>query len=414
MPQMVRNLQEELAKATMGQGFLLVAGDCAESLSEFSVDRVRDTFRLILQMALILTFGGAVPVVKVGRMAGLLAKPCSATSKVDGGVELPAYREDNVNCENLTVEARTPDPTSLIKAYQQHAQTQNILRAFAKGGYADISRLHAWNLDFVKKSYPGSQYRDLASKVDESLRFMEAIGVDISSPTFTETNLYTAHECFILPYEQALTRVDSTTGRWYDCSAHMLWIGERSRQLDAAHIEFCRGIENPVGIKISEKCEPSELLDLISTVNPDNIPGRVVAIVRMEAEKLRTYLPVLIRAVQTNGKHVLWVSDPVHGNTVTTSSGRKTCSFEAIRAELTAFFDVHDDIGTHAGGFHVEMTGDDVTECIGGVAGLTEAGDLECCTAHREPRLNGEQSLELAFLVAQRLRQNLGLKPLGE
>mmetsp|Transcript_18745 Transcript_18745/g.37130 ORF Transcript_18745/g.37130 Transcript_18745/m.37130 type:complete len:500 (+) Transcript_18745:67-1566(+) len=408
----VRDLQEKLAKATVGQGFLLMGGDCAESFAEFNINKVRDSFRVILQMALILSFGGSVPVIKIGRMAGQFAKPRSSGTEVVNGVEIPSYRGDNVNREEATLEARTPDPKLMVEAYHQCTQTLNILRAFSSGGYADMSRLHAWNLDFVESTEEGSKYRELASKVDEALRFMKAIGVDTSSPAFTTTSFFTGHEALLLPYEEALTREDSLTGKVYDCSAHLLWIGERTRQLDGAHIEFCRGIHNPLGVKISDKCEPSELLELLDAVNPENVPGRVTVIVRMGAEKLRTNLPPLLRAVQRGGKHVLWCSDPVHGNTVTSKNGYKTRDFAAIRAELRAFFDVHEELGTHAGGFHVEMTGDDVTECLGGIADITEEDLAKRYTTHCDPRLNGAQSIELAFLVAQRMRSKMGLPPL--
>jgi len=408
-----RSLSEALAKATMGQGFLLMGGDCAESFKEFNVDTIRDSFRVILQMALVLTFGGSMPVIKVGRMAGQFAKPRSAPTEMVNGVELPSYRGDIINTEDPTPEARKNNPNLMVECYHQSAQTLNILRAFATGGYADISRLHAWNLDFVEQTPEGSKYRELASKVDESLRFLKAIGIDTSSSTFSQTNFYTAHECLLLPYEEALTRQDSTTGHWYDCSAHMLWVGERTRQLGGAHLEFLKGIGNPLGVKISDKCTETELLDLLDVLNPDNIPGKVSIIVRMGAEKLRENLPTLIRAVQREGRNVLWVSDPVHGNTVKAPNGYKTREFEKIRDELRAFFDVHAEMGSHPGGVHLEMTGKDVTECVGGSVGNVEFDDLsKRYDTHCDPRLNGAQSLELAFLIASRLRRQQGLPPL--
>lgn len=354
-----------------------------------------------------------MPVIKVGRMAGQFAKPRSSGTEVIDGVELPSYRGDNVNGMEFTPEARRPDPNRMVRAYHQCSQTLNILRAFAVGGFADMGRLHNWNLDFVKSTPSGSRYRQLASKVEETLRFVQAIGLDTSKHPFTQTEFFTAHECLLLPYEEALTRQDSTTGRWYDCSAHMLWIGERTRQLDCAHVEFCRGLGNPVGIKVSDKCSPEDLLALIDRINPDNIPGRITIIVRMGADKVREFLPGLIQAVEREKKSVLWVSDPVHGNTIKTDTGFKTRDFDAIRAELRAFFDVHDECGTHPGGFHIEMTGEDVTECVGGAAGIT-AEDLKLrYTTHCDPRLNGQQALELAFLVAERLRKRqIGLPPL--
>lgn len=408
----VRSLHEQLARACSGQGFLLMGGDCAEAFEEFNVDHVRDSFRVMLQMSLVLTFGSAMPIIKVGRMAGQFAKPRSEPDEVRDGVSLPSYRGDIINTEEFTPEARRHNPNNMIRAYHQSAQTLNILRAFSTGGYADMSRLHAWNLDFVESTDEGSRYRKFATKVDESLRFMKAIGVDTSSPTFTKTEFYTAHECLLLPYEEALTREDSTTGRSYDCSAHMLWVGERTRELDGAHLEFTRGIGNPLGVKVSDKCSPEELLRIIDTMNPQNTPGRLTVVVRMGAEKVRKNLPGLIRAVQREGKSVLWISDPVHGNTYKTEGGFKTRSFEAIRDELRAFFDVHDEMGSHPGGVHLEMTGEDVTECTGGVSGVTEATLNERYNTYCDPRLNGEQALELAFLIAERLRMRTGLPPI--
>jgi len=408
----VRTLHEQLARACSGQGFLLMGGDCAEAFDEFNVDHVRDTFRVLLQMALVLTFGSAMPIIKVGRMAGQFAKPRSEPDEVRDGVTLPSYRGDNINREDFTPEARRHDPNNMVKAYHQSTQTLNILRAFSTGGYADISRLHAWNLDFVESTEEGSRYRTFANKVDESLRFMKAIGVDTGSPAFTKTDFFTAHECLLLPYEQALTRLDSTTGRYYDCSAHMLWVGERTRQLDGAHLEFCRGVKNPLGVKVSDKCTPEELITIIDTMNPKNIPGRLTIIVRMGAEKLRKNLPGLIRAVQREGKSVLWISDPVHGNTRKTENGFKTRDFDAIRSELRAFFDVHDEMGSHPGGVHMEMTGEDVTECVGGMSNVTEDTLPDRYNTYCDPRLNGAQALELAFLIAERMRKRSGLPPI--
>jgi len=409
----VRKLHEGLAKATMGNGFLLMGGDCAESFEEFNVDHIRDTFRVILQMALVLTFGGSMPVVKIGRMAGQFAKPRSEPDEVIDGVALPSYRGDIINGEDFTPEARIHSPYRMVDAYHQSAQTLNLLRAFSTGGYADISRVHAWNLDFVDQTDEGSKYRELATKVDESLRFMSAIGVDTQSSKFTQCDFYTAHECLLLPYEQALTRVDSTTGRYYDCSAHMLWVGERTRQLDHAHIHFVQGIQNPIGIKVSDKASPEEVIRLLDAVNPDNIPGRCVIIVRMGAEQIYSKLPTVIRAVQREGRNVLWCSDPVHANTIKLESGLKTRPFERIRAELRAFFDVCDEMGCHPGGVHVEMTGNDVTECLGGSVCDVTVDDLnKRYHTHCDPRLNGAQALELAFLIADRMRSRQGLPPL--
>jgi len=408
----VRYLHEQLARACHGQGFLLMGGDCAESFREFNVDHVRDTFRVILQMSLVLTFGGAMPVIKIGRMAGQFAKPRSDPLEEKDGVALPSYRGDIINDEDFTEKSRRNNPFNMVEAYHQSAQTLNILRAFASGGYADISRLHAWNLDFVDQTEEGSRYRKFATKVDESLRFMKAIGLDTGNERFTKTDFFTAHECLLLPYEQALTRMDSTTGKWYDCSAHMLWVGERTRELDGAHLEFTRGVGNPLGVKISDKCTPEELIRILDTMNPNNTPGKITIIVRMGAEKLRKNLPGLIRVVQREGKSVLWISDPVHGNTRKTSNGFKTRDFEKIRDELIAFFDVHDEMGSHPGGIHLEMTGEDVTECVGGFSDVTEETLPDRYNTQCDPRLNGAQALELAFLVAERMRERTGLPPI--
>ena len=414
----VRTLQEELGRACMGDGFVLFGGDCAESFDEFSVDHVRDTFRVILQMALVMTYGGAQPVIKIGRMAGQFAKPRSSSTETIDGLTLPSYQGDNINAEApFTAEARAADPARMVQAYHQCTQTLNILRAFSTGGYADISRLHNWNLDFVEQTAPGSRYRSFAAQVDESLRFMRAIGVDTRSSTFSQTSFYTAHECLLLPYEEALTRQDSTTGRFYDCSAHLLWVGERTRQPGKAHFEFVRGIQNPVGVKISDKATPEDVLTILDTFNPKNIPGKVTLITRMNAKNLREKLPPLIRAVQAKGKAALWVSDPVHGNGYKAENGIKTRNFDAIRDEIDAFFDVHGQLGTHAGGVHLEMTGKDVTECIGGdTNGVTMEGTRGLATkylTHCDPRLNSMQSLELAFSMAERLREQAGLPGLG-
>lgn len=365
-------------------------------------------------MALTITYGSGQPVIKIGRMAGQFAKPRSSpmeTKVVDGvEVSLPSYKGDNVNKQEFTLEARTPDPSLMVKAYHQCAQTLNILRAFTKGGYADISRLQAWNLDFVARSPQGSKYRHLASKVEETLRFMRAIGIDTSADAFTKTEFFTAHECLLLPYEEALTRQDSLTGQWYDCSAHMLWVGERTRQLDCGHLEFVRGLGNPLGVKISDKCTGDELVTLLDTINPENTPGRVTLIIRMGASKVREHLPRLIKAVEDAGKNVLWISDPVHGNTITSESGYKTRPLKDIMDEIKGFFEVHKAMGTHPGGVHLEMTGESVTECLGGaVDEVTSERMNEMYTTHCDPRLNAEQALEVAFDVAEEFRKAAGL-----
>ena len=412
----VRSLRRELEKVCNREAFVLMGGDCAETFQEFHVDKVRDTFRVLLQMALIITYGASLPVIKIGRMAGQFAKPRSSPTETKNGVTLPSFRGDIVNRSDFSPESRKNNPENMIEAHHQSAQTLNILRAFSTGGYASIQRLHEWNLEFVDETEEGSRYRKLASRVEESLRFIKAIGIDVNSPTFTQIDFYTAHEALLLPYEEALTRIDSTTGEYVDCSAHMLWVGERTRQVEGAHFEFVRGVPNPLGVKISSKCTAEEVLRICNALNPDNIPGKLTLIVRMGAGALRAHLPKLIRAVQEGEKNVIWISDPVHGNTrnaVNENGSFKTRDFSAIRAELEAFFDIHDEMGTHPGGIHLEMTGERVTECVGGsVHEIKEENLHQEYRTHCDPRLNAEQSLELAFLVAERMRSRTGLSPL--
>ncbi|KAJ7516035.1 hypothetical protein O6H91_22G039600 [Diphasiastrum complanatum] len=400
-----RSLEDRLAEAALGRAFLLQGGDCAESFKEFSANNIRDTFRVLLQMSVVLMFGGQMPVIKVGRMAGQFAKPRSEHFEVVNGVKLPSYRGDNVNGDAFDSESRIPDPQRMVRSYCQAAATLNLLRAFATGGYAAMQRVTQWNLDFTLHSEQGGRYLELANRVDEALGFMAASGLTKDHPIMTTTEFWTSHECLLLPFEQALTRQDSTTGLWYDCSAHLLWLGERTRQLDGAHIEFLRGIANPLGVKVSDKMDPSELVKVCKILNPENKPGRLTIIVRMGADILRKKLPHLIRAVRQSGIIVTWVSDPMHGNTIKTISGIKTRSFDAIRAELRAFFDVHQHEGSHPGGVHLEMTGQNVTECIGG-SKLVSVDDLSSrYHTHCDPRLNASQSLELAFVIAGRLRE---------
>jgi 3-deoxy-7-phosphoheptulonate synthase len=415
----MRDLQAQLAEAQKGNGFLLMGGDCAESFDEFSTDHIRDTMRVILQMALVITYGSGQPVIKIGRMAGQFAKPRSSPVekvKMDDGseVELPSYKGDNVNLDEPTLEARIPNPQLMLRAYHQCAQTLNILRAFVGGGYADLSRLQEWNLDFVQKSPQGSKYRMLATKVEEAMRFIKAIGIDTQGGQFKTTSFYTAHECLLLQYEEALTREDSTSvradstgpGNFYGCSANMLWIGERTRQLDCGHLQFVRGLKNPLGVKISNKCENDELIELLDIINPDNTPGRVTLIIRMGNENIREHLPRLIEAVESAGKNVLWISDPVHGNTITAANGKKTRPVGRIMDEINGFFEVHQNMGTHPGGVHLEMTGESVTECVGGtIDEITEEGLNKAYKTHCDPRLNGEQALEIAFQISERFRE---------
>ncbi|KAG8047826.1 hypothetical protein GUJ93_ZPchr0008g13986 [Zizania palustris] len=400
-----RNLEERLAEAAVGRAFLLQGGDCAESFKEFNANNIRDTFRVLLQMSVVLMFGGQMPVIKVGRMAGQFAKPRSDGFEERDGVKLPSYRGDNINGDAFNEKSRSPDPHRMIRAYSQSAATLNLLRAFATGGYAAMQRVTQWNLDFTEHSEQGDRYMELAHRVDEALGFMAAAGLTMDHPIMTTTEFWTSHECLLLPYEQALTREDSTTGLYYDCSAHFLWVGERTRQLDCAHVEFLRGIANPLGIKVSDKIDPKELVKLIDILNPENRPGRITIITRMGPENMRVKLPHLIRAVRGAGQVVTWVTDPMHGNTMKAPCGLKTRSFDRILAEVRAFFDVHEQEGSHPGGVHLEMTGQNVTECIGGSRTVTFDDLGSRYHTHCDPRLNASQSLELAFIIAERLRK---------
>jgi len=401
-----RKLKKALAKVAAGEAFLFQGGDCAESFAEFSANNIRDTFRIILQCAVVLTFGGATPVVKVGRMAGQFAKPRSADEETRGGVTLPSYRGDIINGFDFTAEARVPDPERMIRVYNQAASTLNLLRAFAQGGYADLNEVHRWNLDFVGHDLQGERFQDLARRITESLEFMAACGINgNNTQAIRETDFYTSHEALLLPYEQALTRVDSTTGDWYDVSAHLLWIGDRTRQPDGAHVEFLRGVKNPLGIKCGPTITGDELLRLLDVLNPANEPGRITLVARMGDEKIKKYLPPLLRVVKQAGRNVVWCTDPMHGNTQTADGGYKTREFERIMAEVRAFFAICDSEGVWPGGIHLEMTGRDVTECTGGVAAVTEADLGESYQTHCDPRLNATQALELAFLVADALKK---------
>jgi 3-deoxy-7-phosphoheptulonate synthase len=401
-----RDLMTALGRVAQGKAFLLQGGDCAESFAEFRANNIRDTFKVLLQMAVVLTFGAACPVVKVGRMAGQFAKPRSGPVEEQNGVTLPAYRGDIVNGIEFTAEARRPDPQRLIRAYNQSAATLNLLRAFAQGGFADLHKVHRWNLDFVADSPQGHRYRELADRLDESLAFMEACGLTADvTPQVRETAFYTSHEALLLWYEQALTRRDSLTGDWYDCSAHMLWIGDRTRQPDGAHVEFLRGVKNPIGLKVGPTTGADELIRLIDILNPDDVPGRLTLISRMGADEVETRLPPLVRAVKREGRTVVWACDPMHGNTVKSKTGFKTRAVARILAEVRGFFAVHAAEGTHAGGVHFEMTGQDVTECIGGAQAITDETLKDRYHTHCDPRLNASQSLELAFTIAEELKR---------
>jgi 3-deoxy-7-phosphoheptulonate synthase len=400
-----RRLQEALGNVAEGKAFLLQGGDCAESFAEFSANNIRDTFRVLLQMAVVLTFGAALPVVKVGRIAGQFAKPRSAPTETIGGVELPSYRGDIVNGMEFNAEARKPDPERLVQSYNQSAATLNLLRAFAQGGFADLHKVHRWNLEFVADSPLGARYQELAERLSETLEFMAACGLTSETvPQIRETEFYTSHEALLLHYEQALTRVDSLTGKWYGCSAHLLWIGDRTRNLDGAHVEYMKGIQNPIGLKCGPSLEPDDLLRLIDALNPTNIPGRLTLIARMGHERVEAKLPALVRAVKRHGAKVVWSCDPMHGNTIKSASGYKTRPFDRILSEVKSFFAVHRAEGSHAGGVHFEMTGQDVTECIGGAKAVTEDTLADRYHTHCDPRLNASQSLELAFLIAEQLK----------
>jgi 3-deoxy-7-phosphoheptulonate synthase len=399
-----RRLQEHLAAVGRGEAFLLTGGDCAESFAEFHADTIRDTFRILLQMAVILTFGTSRPVVKLGRMAGQFAKPRSSGEETRDGLTLPAYRGDAVNGLPFLPAERAPDPGRLVAAYHQSAATLNLLRAFAQGGYADLHRVHRWNLDFVANSPQGERYQALADRLDETLRFMAACGITSARvPQLREVEFFTAHEALLLHYEQALTRVDSTTGDWYDCSAHFLWIGDRTRQPDGAHVEFLRGVKNPIGLKVGPTTDPEGLVRLCDTLDPDATPGRLTLIARMGAAKVDTHLPELVRAVRRAGRSPVWCCDPMHGNTRTTASGFKTRDFADVLTEVERFVGVMGDLDVPAGGVHIEMTGKNVTECVGGSDEVHEHMLGERYDTHCDPRLNANQSLELAFRVADLL-----------
>jgi 3-deoxy-7-phosphoheptulonate synthase len=401
-----RRLKAALRDVADGKAFLLQGGDCAESFAEFHPNNIRDTFRVLLQMAVVLTYGAACPVVKVSRMAGQFAKPRTADTETQNGLTLPAYRGDIVNGMEFDAASRAPDPQRMMRAYSQAAATLNLLRAFAQGGYADLHRVHSWNQGFVEKSPAGARYQEMADRLSETLDFMAACGLTSeTTPQIRETDLYTSHEALLLSYEQALTRVDSTSGDWYDCSAHMLWIGDRTRQPDGAHVEFLRGVKNPIGLKCGPTLPADDLLRLIDTLNSENEAGRLTLIARMGADKVEAKLPALIRAVQREGRRVVWCCDPMHGNTITSSTGYKTRQVDRILAEVRGFFAVHEAEGSYAGGVHFEMTGQDVTECIGGAQAITETGLADRYHTHCDPRLNASQALELAFLLAESLKK---------
>jgi 3-deoxy-7-phosphoheptulonate synthase len=400
-----RDLKSQLAEVARGKAFLLQGGDCAESFAEHGADHIRDFFRAFLQMAVVLTHGASKPVVKVGRIAGQFAKPRSADTETVDGVTLPSYRGDIINDIEFTAEARIPDPERMLMAYRQSAATLNLLRAFASGGYADLTRVHEWTMGFMKGSNAYPRFEELATKIDDAIDFMRALGLNPeNTPALRETRFFTSHEALLLGYEEALTRRDSITNDWYATSGHMLWIGDRTRQPDAAHVEYFAGIKNPIGVKCGPSLAGDDLLRLLDKLNPTDEAGRITLIGRFGHDKVRDHLPRLIETVKSAGRTVVWCSDPMHGNTVKASTGYKTRPFDRIMSEVKAFFDVHREMGTYAGGVHIEMTGDDVTECVGGISAVSEANLKDRYHTYCDPRLNASQALELAFLVAEEVR----------
>jgi 3-deoxy-7-phosphoheptulonate synthase len=400
-----RNLLKQLGNVANGKAFLLQGGDCAESFADFNPNNIRDTFKVILQMAVVLTFGSSCPVVKVGRIAGQFAKPRSQDTETIDNVELESYKGDIINGIDFNESSRTANPERLIQAYNQSAATLNLLRAFAQGGFANLKQIHQWNLSFADDNQYKKKFEDMANRIDECISFMEACGInDQNVRQMNETDFYTSHEALLLPYEEALTRIDSTTGKWYGVSAHMLWVGDRTRQLDGAHIEFVKGIENPIGLKVGPTTDINELLKIIDVVNPNNIPGRITLICRMGAEKIASILPNIIKQVKKTDSQVVWACDPMHGNTIKASSGYKTRPLTNIISEIEQFFKIHRNEGTYPGGIHLEMTGQDVTECIGGIKEITEDDLKSRYHTYCDPRLNASQSLELAFLLSDFLK----------
>ena len=403
----VRSLRKALSEVAEGNGFLLQGGDCAESFSEFSADNIRDTFRVILQMAVILTSGLNAPVTKVGRMAGQFAKPRSKATEIINGKALPSYAGDIINDIQFNDEKRIPDPQRLLKAYSQAASTLNLLRAFADGGYADLRHVNSWNMGFVKSGPQGERYRHLANQIQDSLNFMQALGVTSNNtPQLRKVSFYTSHEALLLPYEEALTRIDSTSGDIYDTSAHFVWIGDRTRFKDSAHVEFCRGINNPIGIKCGPSLVMDDLIELLDILNPNDNAGRITLITRFGHDKIESYLPSLIRRVSDEGRTVVWSCDPMHGNTIKSDIGIKTRKFDNILSEVKQNIRIHKAEGSHPGGIHLEMTGQNVTECTGGLDEISESDLSDRYRTHCDPRLNANQAIELAFLIADELKKN--------
>lgn len=401
-----RSLKEELAKVCNGEAFLLQGGDCAESFTNFNANNIRDMFKVLLQMAIVLTFAGGYPVVKVGRVAGQFAKPRSSDFEEANGIKLPSYRGDIINGFEFDEKARVPDPKRMIEAYYQSASTMNLLRAFSRGGLADLHQVHKWNLGFVKKPEIGEKYAKLADELTKTLSFMAACGItSANTPVINQTAVYTSHEALLLPYEEALTRVDSLSGEWYDCSAHMLWIGERTRGINDAHVHFLSGVKNPIGVKIGPSAKAEDVTLLANKLNPENEAGRLNVIIRMGADKIGENLPKILRELKREGLNIVYSIDPMHGNTVKTSNNYKTREFDKIISEVRSFFEIHKAEGTRAGGVHLEMTGQDVTECTGGALNITESSLEQRYETQCDPRLNADQALELAFLMADLVKK---------
>ena len=401
-----RSLKEELAKVCNGEAFLLQGGDCAESFTNFNANNIRDMFKVLLQMAIVLTFAGGYPVVKVGRVAGQFAKPRSSDFEEVNGVKLPSYRGDIINGFEFDEKARVPDPKRMIEAYYQSASTMNLLRAFSRGGLADLHQVHKWNLGFVKKPEIGEKYAKLADELTKTLSFMAACGItSANTPVINQTAVYTSHEALLLPYEEALTRVDSLSGEWYDCSAHMLWIGERTRGINDAHVHFLSGVKNPIGVKIGPSAKAEDVVALANKLNQENEAGRLNVIIRMGADKIGENLPKILRELKREGLNIVYSIDPMHGNTVKTSNNYKTREFDKIISEVRSFFEIHKAEGTRAGGVHLEMTGQDVTECTGGALNITESSLKQRYETQCDPRLNADQALELAFLMADLVKK---------
>ena len=401
-----RSLKKSLAQVVEGKAFLLQGGDCAESFEEFNPDNIRDTLKAILQMSLVLTYSAAMPVIKVGRIAGQFSKPRSSPVEKKGDQELPSYLGDNINGMEFTQKARVPDPKRLFRAYSQAASTLNLIRAFSQGGFADLRQVHLWNLGFVNEKTKG-KYKEIEDKISDALAFMEACGINPETNRKLRTvNFYTSHEALHLPFEEAMTRVDSTTGEYHDTSAHFVWIGDRTRQPDGAHVEFCRGIKNPLGLKCGPTLNPDELINLCNILNPDNESGRLTLISRFGADSVEKYLPKLIRAIKKEGLNVIWSCDPMHGNTIKATTGFKTRPFENVLKEVKNFFAVSQAEGSYAGGLHIEMTGQDVTECTGGAQKISENDLSNRYRTHCDPRLNADQALELAFLISEEIKKN--------